>query len=155
MTFLTKNAGISGNTMDAFALSTGSYVALLDHNDTLAPFALDAAARVLASDPETDLLHSNEDKRAGTTDGPVASRQAHLFSWQLHHSRPAPAVAVRRHVDRRKGVGGISPAPVLCSCSGSCSGSRDGWPNGSETVSKAWRNRWYTVGLSGTPDTVR
>src|SRR5262249_38512407 len=97
---------------------------LLDHNDTLAPFALDAAARVLASDTETDLLYSNEDKRAGTTDGPVASRQAHLFSWQLHHSRPAPAVAVRRHVDRGRGGWGGSllllfsvlvpvPAPVF------------------------------------------
>lgn len=37
---LSENRGISGNSNEALAMAQGSYVAFLDHDDTLAPFAL-------------------------------------------------------------------------------------------------------------------
>lgn len=37
---LEKNLGIAGNTNEALALATGSYTALLDHDDFLSPNAL-------------------------------------------------------------------------------------------------------------------
>ena len=64
--FLPENRGIAGNSNAALALAEGEYVALLDHDDVLAPFALSEAARAIAGhDP--DMLYSDEDKL--TADG--------------------------------------------------------------------------------------
>lgn len=58
---LSENFGIAGNTNCAVALATGDYVAFLDHDDILAPFALFEVALRLWSDPEIDILYSDED----------------------------------------------------------------------------------------------
>lgn len=56
------NAGIAATTNRALAHATGSYIALLDHDDTLAPDALYEVAKCLQEHPDTDMLYSDEDK---------------------------------------------------------------------------------------------
>ena len=60
--FLASNGGIAGNSNAALALACGEFVALLDHDDTLAPFALHAVAAAVDADPGVDFLYSDEDK---------------------------------------------------------------------------------------------
>ncbi len=61
---LETNEGIGKNTNRAFAMATGDYVGLLDHDDLLAPDALyEVASAVEASHPE--LLYTDEDKVTG------------------------------------------------------------------------------------------
>lgn len=58
---LDQNLGIAGNTNAAAALATGDYVGFLDHDDSLAPFALFEVAKTLSSDPDIEVLYSDED----------------------------------------------------------------------------------------------
>ncbi|MEO2088451.1 MAG: glycosyltransferase family 2 protein [Gemmataceae bacterium] len=60
--FLPDNRGIAGNSNAALGMATGEYVALLDHDDTLAPFALYEVAAAVNADPDADFLYSDEDK---------------------------------------------------------------------------------------------
>lgn len=59
---LEHNRGISENTNVALAAAVGEFVALMDQDDLLAPFALLAVAEALKVDPELDILYSDEDK---------------------------------------------------------------------------------------------
>lgn len=59
---LTENRGISGATNEALRLCTGEYVAYLDHDDELAPFALSEVVQAINDQPDTDLFYSDEDK---------------------------------------------------------------------------------------------
>ena len=61
---LTRHAtahGISDATNAALTLATGDYIALLDHDDTLTPDALQHIADRIATDPTLDMLYSDED----------------------------------------------------------------------------------------------
>jgi len=58
---LEENLGIAGNTNAAVALASGSYVAFLDHDDLIAPFALFEVAIRLVFDPGIDIFYSDED----------------------------------------------------------------------------------------------
>ena len=61
---LTRHAtarGISEATNAALTLATGDYIALLDHDDTLTPDALQHIADRIATDPTLDMLYSDED----------------------------------------------------------------------------------------------
>lgn len=62
VTLLRGNRGIAGNSNAALALASGDFVALLDHDDTLAPFALFEVARALSRHLDADVLYSDEDK---------------------------------------------------------------------------------------------
>jgi hypothetical protein len=46
-----KTTGISENSNQALALVTGEYIGLLDHDDTLAPFALFEVVQALNEQP--------------------------------------------------------------------------------------------------------
>ena len=59
---LTENLGISENSNRALQLATGDFVACLDHDDLLAPFALYELARGAMEFPEADILYSDEDR---------------------------------------------------------------------------------------------
>ncbi len=52
--------GISVATNAALELATGEYIALLDHDDTLTPDALQAVADRIAAQPDLDMLYSDE-----------------------------------------------------------------------------------------------
>ncbi|MEX3669026.1 glycosyltransferase [Paraburkholderia phenoliruptrix] len=56
------NGHICAASNDALALATGSFVALLDHDDRLAEHALYMVALYLQRHPEAKLLYSDEDK---------------------------------------------------------------------------------------------
>lgn len=59
---LERNLGISENTNQALAQATGEFVALLDQDDRLAPFALYELAQAIRSHPDVDLFYSDEDR---------------------------------------------------------------------------------------------
>ncbi len=59
---LTENFGIAENTNRALKLATGDFVACLDHDDLLAPFALYEIARAIISAPEAEIFYSDEDR---------------------------------------------------------------------------------------------
>ena len=59
---LPANGGISTASNAALALSTGDYIALLDHDDELAEQALYRFAEAIMNDPSLDMLYSDEDK---------------------------------------------------------------------------------------------
>lgn len=62
VTVLERNRGISAATNEAAGLASGEFIAFLDHDDELAPFALQELAREIRERPEIDLFYSDEDK---------------------------------------------------------------------------------------------
>jgi glycosyltransferase involved in cell wall biosynthesis len=59
---LEQNRGISSASNTALDMATGTYIALLDHDDELAINALYENARALRQQPDIDILYSDEDK---------------------------------------------------------------------------------------------
>lgn len=59
---LESNEGIAGNTNAAIDMASGDFVAFLDHDDLLAPFALASIAEAIHEEPCADLIYSDEDK---------------------------------------------------------------------------------------------
>jgi O-antigen biosynthesis protein len=57
-----ENGHICAASNDALRMATGEFIALLDHDDELAPTALYFAALALNRDPQLQLLYSDEDK---------------------------------------------------------------------------------------------
>ncbi|HRI49845.1 MAG TPA: glycosyltransferase, partial [Pseudomonadota bacterium] len=62
LTLRANNGHIAAASNSALELATGEFVALLDHDDLLAPYALELVALELARCPQADLLFSDEDK---------------------------------------------------------------------------------------------
>ena len=56
---LDKNDGIAGNTNQGFEMSSGEYIALLDHDDILHPCALWYAAKAIA-EQQADFIYTDE-----------------------------------------------------------------------------------------------
>jgi glycosyltransferase involved in cell wall biosynthesis/GT2 family glycosyltransferase len=63
---LPENLGIAKNTNRALRLATGDFIACLDHDDVLAPFALYEIARAAIDSPAADILYSDEDRLSET-----------------------------------------------------------------------------------------
>lgn len=59
---LENNLGIALNTNACADIATGDYIALLDHDDALAPNALYEMACVINETPEADFIYTDEDK---------------------------------------------------------------------------------------------
>ncbi|MFM7426049.1 MAG: tetratricopeptide repeat protein, partial [Elainella sp.] len=57
-----QNGHISAASNSALALASGDFVALLDHDDQLAPEALYEVAVLLNQQPDADMIYSDEDK---------------------------------------------------------------------------------------------
>ena len=62
---LEENKGIAENTNEGFAMATGEFAGLLDHDDLLAPNALYEVAKALETEPDIDVLYTDEDKVRG------------------------------------------------------------------------------------------
>ncbi len=67
------NGGIARATNKALSFADGEFIALLDHDDELAPHALFAMAHAINQTPEADFLYSDEDKitEGGVRFGPL------------------------------------------------------------------------------------
>lgn len=59
---LETNRGIAENTNHALKMASGDFIACLDHDDILAPFALYELAHAAIESPEADILYSDEDR---------------------------------------------------------------------------------------------
>jgi GT2 family glycosyltransferase/glycosyltransferase involved in cell wall biosynthesis len=59
---LERNLGISENSNRALEQATGDFIALLDQDDLLSPFALFELARASRANPDADLFYSDEDR---------------------------------------------------------------------------------------------
>jgi GT2 family glycosyltransferase len=59
--FLDENKGIAVNSNEALSLAQGEFVAFLDHDDCLSPFALFEVVLALQQYPNADLIYSDED----------------------------------------------------------------------------------------------
>lgn len=59
---IAENRGISANINEALRRSNGEYIVMLDHDDTLAPFALYAVAEKIREYPDADFIYSDADK---------------------------------------------------------------------------------------------
>lgn len=64
---LKENAGISGNTNEAYKLATGDFIMLCDHDDEVMPNACYEMVKALNEDTEIDVIYTDEDKM--TMDG--------------------------------------------------------------------------------------
>jgi O-antigen biosynthesis protein len=60
--FREENGHISRSSNSALELATGEFIALLDHDDVLAPEALYEMALMINKHPEADMIYSDEDK---------------------------------------------------------------------------------------------
>lgn len=58
---LKENGGISRNSNAALALAEGEFIALLDHDDTVAPWALFEVVKLLQESPQADFFYSDKD----------------------------------------------------------------------------------------------
>lgn len=61
-----ENGHISAATNTGIELAGGEFIGFLDHDDTLAPQALNEVASLLTSDPELKMVYSDEDKITAT-----------------------------------------------------------------------------------------
>ncbi|MEO0014965.1 MAG: hypothetical protein RLZZ535_3354 [Cyanobacteriota bacterium] len=62
VTWRQANGHISHASNSALSMATGEYIALLDHDDLLAPHALSSVVELLNQHPEADFIYSDEDK---------------------------------------------------------------------------------------------
>lgn len=60
-TVIEQNEGISANSNASLKLATGEFIALLDHDDVLAPSALFEIVKFLNENPDHDFLYSDKD----------------------------------------------------------------------------------------------
>lgn len=60
--FLPENHGIAQATSAALRVAAGEYIALLDHDDELSPDALYENVLLLQTNPQADVIYSDEDK---------------------------------------------------------------------------------------------
>jgi glycosyltransferase involved in cell wall biosynthesis len=74
VTFLDQNAGISGNTNAALELAQGEFIALVDHDDLIAPDMLFEVIQVLNQNPAQDTIYFDEDKIS-------ADRKTRSYPW--------------------------------------------------------------------------
>lgn len=58
---LEQNKGISANTTEALKMASGEFIALLDHDDLIAPNALYEYAALLEKEPDIDFFYSDKD----------------------------------------------------------------------------------------------
>jgi glycosyltransferase involved in cell wall biosynthesis/SAM-dependent methyltransferase len=60
--YLDENKGIALNSNEALSLAQGEFIAFLDHDDLLAPYALFEIVSHLQIDKDKDVIYSDEDK---------------------------------------------------------------------------------------------
>ena len=106
---LPSNGGISANTNAALAVAQAPYVVFVDHDDILAPGALNEVACELADDPGIDMFYSDEDLL--TEDGLRRKSPSFKPDWSPHmllHCNYTNHLSVMRRSIVEE-VGGLRP----------------------------------------------
>src|SRR5262249_35916740 len=97
------NLGISENTNRALRVATGDFIALVDHDDVLAPFALYELVSAIRARPAADIFYSDEDRlrESGARANPFFKPEwspdllySFMYLGHLPASRPELAVAL-------------------------------------------------------------
>lgn len=103
------NRGIAGNTNAGIDAAQGDYVGFLDHDDTLAPQALNEVAAALRTHPATGVLYSDEDKL--TEDGARRCDPVFKMGWSPDRLRYSNYVChfLTVRADLLASVGGLRP----------------------------------------------
>lgn len=102
-----ENKGIVGNTNEALQIADGDYVAFMDHDDVLSPYALAENVILLNQHPDADLIYSDEDKL--TDDGKKRVQPLFKPDWSpelLHGINYITHFVVVRAATARK-IGGL------------------------------------------------
>ncbi len=79
---LDKNLGISGNSDEALMMASGEYIAILDHDDLVAPTMLFEVVQALNKNPQTDIIYFDEDKLS--QDGRIRLEPFFKPDWSPH-----------------------------------------------------------------------
>lgn len=122
MVFRSENGHISVTTNSALELARGDYIAFLDHDDTLAPHALQRVCQGIAKSPEAQLIYSDEDKinRTGYRFDPHFKPDWNpdllLSNNYICHLTVLKADLVRKVGGLRKGVEGSQDHDLLLRC---------------------------------------
>src|SRR5512135_3555394 len=105
--FLNENRGIAGNTNAALSMATGEFVAFLDHDDTLPPFALYEVVAALNREPDLDFVYSDQDMV--TEDGKVRTSPFFKPDWAPDNLRSQNYISHLAVIRRRllEEAGGI------------------------------------------------
>lgn len=106
---LANNGGISRNSDEALKLVDGEFIALLDHDDTLAPWAFFEVVSLLQTRPELDFIYS--DKDSISADGRVRMNALFKPEWSpemLHSVNYLTHLNVIR-TNLVRGIGGWRP----------------------------------------------
>ncbi|WKD48792.1 glycosyltransferase family 2 protein [Microbulbifer spongiae] len=120
--FRTKNGHISVASSSALELTTGDYIAFLDHDDTLPPHALQRVCEEIGKSPQAQLIYSDEDKinRAGYRFDPHFKPDWNpdllLSNNYICHFTVLRADLVRKVGGLRSGVEGAQDHDLLLRC---------------------------------------
>ncbi|WP_226662952.1 glycosyltransferase family 2 protein [Microbulbifer aggregans] len=120
--FRTENGHISATSNSALALAKGDFVAFLDHDDTLAPHALERVCEAISNSPHAQLIYSDEDKinRAGYRFDPHFKPDWNpdllLSNNYICHFTVLKADLVRQVGGLRTGVEGSQDHDLLLRC---------------------------------------
>ena len=101
-----KRGGISAATNTAFGQSSSPFITCLDHDDLLAPTAIEVCARHLAAHPDCRLLFSDEDKIDEQDERFSPYFKPRRFSRELFYSGNYINHLTLHHADTVRKVGG-------------------------------------------------
>ena len=110
---LDANLGICGNSNAALRMASGDYIAILDHDDVLAPDMLFEVASCIRAEPAVDVVYFDEDKLSA--DG--AERRDPFFKPDFSPEMLISANYLTHAVYRRslvEAAGGFDPAFEGC-----------------------------------------
>ena len=121
--FLEQHNHISRTTNQALAMADGDFVAFLDHDDELSPYALQEVALAVLGDPQLDIVYSDEDflDPSGERCTPHFKSDWNPYLLYSHNYVTHLCVYRRELVERvgglRAGVEGAQDYDLLLRCS--------------------------------------
>lgn len=97
---LEQNGGISENSNKALELASGEFITLLDHDDTLAPWAFFEIIKFLNENPKADFIYSDKDSISSSGDIRLNALFKPEWSPEMMHSvnYPTHLNVIRRSI---------------------------------------------------------
>lgn len=105
---LDNNVGIAEATNDAIRRATGQFIAFLDQDDELSLQAVQVLSKVIANNPESDILYSDEDKIDSRGNHYDVFRKPNWSPERLRHQNYLNHLTIIRR-SLIEEVGGLNP----------------------------------------------